>query len=1442
MFLLFLLVIAIPISFAEDNLTSQAIDDGSLQVSIEDSTNISTSNDNEILRANDVYFDASASSDGSGTQNSPYKTLSSSKLGTINHFAPGTYRVSSSISTMFSTSAMTFMGTDRDSTIIEYTGGDTFLSSGSDLTFSGITLKGCTIVSTGGLLTATNVIFDSGKAVVEEEADHSYYDNSYGGAIKKAASSSSIDWSSIFGGSSESGLKIDDCIFRNNFAAYGGAIYVEGGETTITNTRFESNHATNYGGSVAALNKAKLTISDCEFDGDYSSYDAGGSIYVFNATQAIVKNSNFNNCLATFGPAIASLNSTTTVTNSNFNRNKASWQGGAIYAIYGSLTVTSSNFNENSAKNGGAIFADNLTSFEVNGGKFEGNVANDTAGAIFAFANIANKISTAYSSNSAKNHNDLYQTKTIDLVIGSSDYEMMQYKSSYNGALPSKFDLRSIGAVTPVKNQGQSGNCWAFATIATLESAILKATGKQYILSEGNLKDLAQRFSDIGWDYETNNGGQYQMALGYLTSWAGPVNISMDPTDDWDVLAPILNSVMHVQNVLFLQRTGFTDNNAIKQAIMDYGAVSSEIYWNNNYVKGTSGYYYDGSEGRNHAISVVGWDDTKSISGAPGTGAWIIKNSYGTTHGEGGYYYVSYYDKSLFRLNDATYNSYAIILNDTVRYNKNYQYDAGFTDYFITGDDTLWYKNTFTSTGRDILSAFSTYFNRVTNWEAKIYLNDELKLTQSGKSNAGYYTIPLSEQIQLAIGDKFTIELKINCRGNAQIPISESVVITKDYGKPGISFFSKDGSTWTDFYNYKSTYGSGETGHNYFSQVACLKAFTVEGSGNDSVLKDLTLKINNGNIVYGEDLILDVSLTDAFGQKVDLPVVIEINGKSYSNGDKVAKLAPGTYTISAKVSQTGEYNAKSISKAITVSKLPSRLQLEINDINAGDKLNINAILSGVDDDTVTVNVNGQNYVIEIKKGEGSITIENNLKPGSYSAIGEYAGNDIYESSKDTCSFNVNSKTKANPSLIVSANDITEGQNAVIVVIVPSDIKSDIKLTINSNSYTSRASNGQATFDIGGLSAGRHDFTVSFDGDDNYNSVSIQDSVKVLSKEKEDPMLILSCFDAVRGEDVKVDVILQGDIKSDLTLILNDETYTAKSSNGKASFTIKGLSVGKYEYTVNFNGDESYKASQVVGSFKVLSTIVSEDMKRAYLSGNDFEARLYDMNSNALKNTYIDVTVDGKSYSIKTDNVGVLKLNLKLKVGNHVIGITNPVTGEKSSNEVKIVKRIVNNKDLIMDYSVASAYKVRIIGDDGKAIGAGKQVIFKFNKKTYKAKTNSKGYASLKITAVPGKYKITAQYGGVKVENKITVKSVIKSKNISKKKSKTTKFSITLKTSKGKVLSNKKVTFKFKGKKYSAKTNKKGVATLSLKNLKVGKYSIKTTYIKASVSNTIKIKK
>ena len=122
------------------------------------------------------------------------------------------------------------------------------------------------------------------------------------------------------------------------------------------------------------------------------------------------------------------------------------------------------------------------------------------------------------------------------------------------------------------------------------------------------------------------------------------------------------------------------------------------------------------------------------------------------------------------------------------------------------------------------------------------------------------------------------------------------------------------------------------------------------------------------------------------------------------------------------------------------------------------------------------------------------------------------------------------------------------------------------------------------------------------------------------------------------------------------------------------------------------------------------------------------------------------------------------------------------------------------------------------------------------------KTDEYGYATLKLDAAPKTYVIKAEYNGVTKSSKVTIKNILKASNISKKKAKNVKFSATLKTSKGKAISGKKVTFKLNGKTYATKTNKKGVATITLKNLKVGKYTITSTYGACAVKNTIKIKK
>jgi len=177
-------------------------------------------------------------------------------------------------------------------------------------------------------------------------------------------------------------------------------------------------------------------------------------------------------------------------------------------------------------------------------------------------------------------------------------------------------------------------------------------------------------------------------------------------------------------------------------------------------------------------------------------------------------------------------------------------------------------------------------------------------------------------------------------------------------------------------------------------------------------------------------------------------------------------------------------------------------------------------------------------------------------------------------------------------------------------------------------------------------------------------------------------------------------------------------------------------------------------------------------------------------------------------------------------------------------------KISENKDITMLYTSDTKYKVRITLA-GNAV-ANQYVTFKFNGKTKKIKTDSKGYATYKLPKVApktAKYTITATYKDVKVSNKVKVNGIIVSKNLNvKKSSKVTKVKVTLKKVNKKYLNGKKLTLKFKGKIYKATTNKKGVAIFKIKKnvfnkLKVGKkYKYTVTYGKNTESKLFIIKK
>jgi hypothetical protein len=174
-------------------------------------------------------------------------------------------------------------------------------------------------------------------------------------------------------------------------------------------------------------------------------------------------------------------------------------------------------------------------------------------------------------------------------------------------------------------------------------------------------------------------------------------------------------------------------------------------------------------------------------------------------------------------------------------------------------------------------------------------------------------------------------------------------------------------------------------------------------------------------------------------------------------------------------------------------------------------------------------------------------------------------------------------------------------------------------------------------------------------------------------------------------------------------------------------------------------------------------------------------------------------------------------------------------------------KIINNKDISVDYAGGNYFTAQVVTDDGHAVGAGAVVKFTINGKTTTTKTDSNGIAKIKITDIPKTYTIKTLYNGKTYTNKVTVKQVLKTSKVTVKKT-AKKFTLkaTLKIN-GKLQKGKTIKFKLNGKTYTAKTNANGVAQKTLgkkviNKLKKGKtYTVKVTYLKDTIKTTLKVK-
>ena len=283
---------------------------------------------------------------------------------------------------------------------------------------------------------------------------------------------------------------------------------------------------------------------------------------------------------------------------------------------------------------------------------------------------------------------------------------------------------------------------------------------------------------------------------------------------------------------------------------------------------------------------------------------------------------------------------------------------------------------------------------------------------------------------------------------------------------------------------------------------------TVEYSGDNNYASNSTqlvadipkyatpISVEVEDINVGDVEIVTVTLPE----KATGKVTIEINGKEYTkdveNGKavfEIPNLAFGNKTVAVKYSGDDSYNENYTTGQFEVSKVPSSISASGKDITVGKDEVITVTVPSDATGKVIITIDGVGYYGDIINGKAKIIIPE-LAAGKYSATVTYEGDDKYLESSAPVTFTVN-KVKA--PVRAEADDINEGEDATVIVHVPSDATGTVTITIDEKHYTANVDNGVAVFVIPGLTRGDHNIVAFYSGDDKYDANDNITDIEVL---------------------------------------------------------------------------------------------------------------------------------------------------------------------------------------------------------------------------------------------------------------------------------------------------------------------------------------------------------
>ena len=1231
-------------------------------------------------------------------------------------------------------------------------------------------------------------------------------------------------------------MNVDNCNFVNNNASVEPGAINNCGILNVTNSMFVGNNATWWAGAIHTHSNAQTRIIGSKFIKNHAGWN-GGALFTYSKLE--VYNSTFDENICdttTGGGAIGSYNFGSsyniTIENCSFKNNKntaSGGNGGAITALNGGyLNVHGSNFTNNSADNGLAICA------------FNANYPNATGGV--PFLQVYN--------NTFNNHWSNITENTVQISAGNYTFENNTFincnqtirgvNNTFINCTPEdsnllkSLNIQSIRLNQPIVANPENnitGPQWAMAgydaqnsgqspynginTLKVLWSKSLALISSPIIDEEGNI--YVVNGNTISSFY--NNGTSRWNFGAWMLAGIALYN-------DY-IIAPEPGNKLTIVN----KTTGKEVSSNIWQLSSAFTPiVDSE---GNIYVSHEYPYNGPGSVSGSHWVGVASYNnDTTSPSYGYAFSASLIKLSKNPSYGKPGTLSAPVLDK----LGNVWVNTIEGIIGANIE----------------SGSNIFKISNAGTS-GRPVIGDNNVVY---------CFGNNNVIFALNAGGIIWNTTVPDGIGKVLAIDNENNVLYTVNAKGmvykidsltgnisefyNIEATVSSAIMI----GANGTLYLGDDKGT---FWIIGSD-GKLLDSCNFGSAIVGMPAMDKTGNiyiGTKNTFYVLTSKMESNisvdvqNINVGDNATIIATLpANATGN-----VTFTVNNKEYivaiENGSaklNVENLLSGTYDVLVRFMGDNNYLPSENNASFIVSKVPTNMNIAVDNINVGEDAVINITLPNeISNELVSVTIDGKSYTVLINNGKGSLILSN-LVANSYPITAKYDGNYKYTEGENSTTLTV---AKMSSAVNVTANNIKFGEEAVINIAVPNVSLGVATVVVNGKSYNVAIVDEKGVLNIYNLAAGDYNVDVTYLGDNKY--LSSTNAANFTVSKVSDYNMTVDIADIVKGENATITVTIPEDGTGSVIVTINGTDYKGTVIKGIAKVIIPDLDEGTYKVVTFYTGDNKYDSMIVNGTITVnkntITTLIMDDVVKYFRGSQKLTAKLVDAIGNPIANATVYFTINGKVYAKITDENGMASMGIGLVPNEYKVSAVFNGTDDydmATADATVLVKSTILGNDTTLYFLNGTSYVAKFLDSDGNAL-ANTTVKFNINGVFYTRVTDENGMASLNIRLDPNSYIITA-YNPVTGEqraNEVTVLPRIIAEDLSMKYLDGSSFNATLVDGQGKAVAGVNITFNVNGVFYHKTTDANGVARLNIR-LMPGDYIITSTYDKCWASNKITI--